>query len=377
MRIAIVTPVFPPYTSGMGNVAYHHAHILKGGGHDISVLTPNYKNRKTYEEIQEGIRIIRLRPFFQYGNAAWIPNMAKYLGEFDILYLHYPFFGGADVIFRYLKSHKKKLIVYYHMDVVGGYWKNIIFSLYSGIYIPKIIQSSHRVFVSSEDYVSSSFLQNSFQKSREKFEIIPFGVDTKVFIPHKKDKELMRRLGIEGRKVILFVGALDRAHYFKGVENLLRAFKAVSGTYFLVIVGRGDLSSWYKDLAEKLGVQKYVRFCENVTNAELPKYYQLSDVVVLPSIDSSEAFGIVLLEGLSCKKPVIASSLSGVRTVVEDGKNGILVPPSDITALKDALQKILEDDVLADAFGEEGRKKVEAYNSWDIISEKLKEFFFL
>lgn len=377
MRIAIVTPVFPPYISGMGNVVYHHARILKEGGHDISVLTPNYKNRKTREEIQEGIRIIRLRPFFQYGNAAFIPTMAKYLGEFDILYLHYPFFGGADVVFRYLKSHKKKLIVYYHMDVVGKRWKNIIFSLYSAIYIPKIIQCSHRVLVSSEDYVSSSFLQNSFQKAREKFEIIPFAVDTKVFIPYQKDQELMSRLGVEGRKVMVFVGALDRAHYFKGVENLLRAFKMVSDKYFLVIVGKGDLSSWYKDLAEKLGVQKCVRFCENVSNDELPKYYQLSDVVVLPSIDSSEAFGIVLLEGLSCGKPVIASSLPGVRTVVEDGKNGILVPPSDITALKNALQKILEDDVLAHTFGKEGRKKVEANNSWDIISEKLKKIFFL
>ncbi|KKQ53679.1 MAG: Glycosyl transferase group 1 [Parcubacteria group bacterium GW2011_GWA2_38_13] len=92
-------------------------------------------------------------------------------------------------------------------------------------------------------------------------------------------------------------------------------------------------------------------------------------------VDKSEAFGMVLVEGMACKKPVIASNLAGVRSVVEDGVNGILVEPKNEQELAFALEKILSDDELANTMGEAGLKKVQKRYEWEVVGERLGELF--
>ena len=162
----------------------------------------------------------------------------------------------------------------------------------------------------------------------------------------------------------LFVGALDRAHYFKGLSLLLRAFKFVdSGSRQrrvrndtnvaapapdrdpvsgmtesprLVVVGTGELLNAYKKEAAHLGIADRVTFTGGVTDEELARWYAGARAEILPSTDRSEAFGIVLIEAMACGTPVIASDLPGVRTVVERVHGGVLVPVGIASSLRGA-----------------------------------------
>src|SRR3989344_8085967 len=119
MKIAIIPPPFPPYAGGIGNVAAANARELIKLGHEVRVFTPQYG--PVTEEITD-VPIQRIKPLLRYGNGALITSFGWMLRGFDILHLHYPFFGGAEMIWLQrskLQALGSKLIIHYHMDVVG------------------------------------------------------------------------------------------------------------------------------------------------------------------------------------------------------------------------------------------------------------------
>src|SRR5208282_2598027 len=98
-------------------------------------------------------------------------------------------------------------------------------------------------------------------------------------------------------------------------------------------VGDGDLRQQYESLARKFGLGNIVIFAGNVSDEELAKYYAASDLVVVPSIDMSEGFGLTLLEANASGRPCVASDTGGIPEVIRDGFNGFLVPPKDPVSL--------------------------------------------
>ncbi|MBU0647092.1 glycosyltransferase, partial [Patescibacteria group bacterium] len=100
MKIAQIICTFPPYKGGMGNVAYNFSKGLADLGNDVSVLTPDYseKNNKFSNDSKLNFKVLRLKPLFKYGNAAFIPQLFWKLDDYDIVHLHYPFFGATKII---------------------------------------------------------------------------------------------------------------------------------------------------------------------------------------------------------------------------------------------------------------------------------------
>lgn len=369
MKIAIVAPVFPPYCGGIGNVAYHQAVQLEKLGEEVTVLSPDYGQ----PVMAVNFKLIKIKPLFSYGNAAFLPDLPEFLAGFDIVCLHYPFFGGAEVIWRAKAKANWKLVLHYQMDLVGKglfFW---LFKIYTKIFLPKIIKAADKIVVSSFDYAKNSNLAEFLKKQPEKFMVVPNGVDLEKFRPAEKDRQLQIDYKLENNKAVLFVGGLDSAHYFKGVEYLILAFKQVAVSAKLVIVGSGDLLEKYKALARELKIEGRVIFAGKVSDSDLPRYYNLADLVVLPSIDKSEAFGIVLVEGMACDKPVVASDLAGVRSVV--GEAGLLVTPKDVGDLAKKISQILNDEEMAKKMGAAGRKKVEQMYDWKIIGKELRGLY--
>ena len=370
MKIAIVAPVFPPYSGGIGNVAWNNARALQKLGHEIIVLTPDYGQ----PDIAADFKIIKIKPVLKYGNAAFVPALQKLLCEkFDIIHLHYPFFGGAEVVWKAKRGSGWKLVLHYHMDVVGAGLLGLIFRLHTKFILPKIIKAADKIIVTSFDYARHSKISKFLKQNPDKFVEVPNGVDIAEFKPKEKDYQLEKIYNLSNKKIILFVGALDKAHYFKGVNYLLQALAKLGQNVKLIIVGGGGLLNHYQMLAKKLQVDGRVIFAGKVSNADLPRHYNAADVVVLPSIDKSEAFGLVLLEGMACGKPVVASDLPGVRTVVDGA--GFTTKPKNAADLAEKIKKILENDELAKKFGEQGRFKVEQKYSWEIIGEKLGNLY--
>lgn len=377
MKIAQIVSTFSPYTGGMGQAAYDLSLELTRRGYEVTVFTPRYlKNSKL---IDSPLQIKYLKPLISYGNAAWVPQLAWQLSKFNIIHLHYPFFGGQEAVWLAKKLNPKlKLVITYQMDVFGGQGlKAIFFRFYQKYLTPLILKSADAVTVSTRDYAENSAIKIIMDTAPAKFLELPNGVDTGRFKPRQKNETLLTRHKLNQQdKIILFVGGLDTAHYFKGLDYLLRALVPLNDQRIkALIVGDGDLRVNYKQQATELGIASRVIFVGRVSAGELPYYHSLADVLVLPSIDSSESFGIVLVEAMASGKPVIASSLPGVRQVVDDGVTGLLVRPKDSVALSKALVELLTNRELAGKLGTAGFKKVEEYYDWRVIGAKCEELY--
>ncbi len=369
MKIAQVVCVFPPYKAGIGKVARQFADISGGYGHEAVVFTPDYGEAgRENETFNFAVR--RLKPFLQSGNGAFLPQLVFQLKDFDIAHLHYPFFGGAEPVWaaKALIKQRFKLIMHYHMDVAGLSRAGRFLSLPSKIIMPSLFRAAEAVTCASIDYVRESAIGDIFDKYSDKFYEIPFGVDTDKFRPGpgNTDKECR----------ILFVGGLDRAHYFKGVNVLLKAAsKLASKNWRLTVAGGGDLRDEYIASARRLGIADRVEFPGRPSDRDLVDLYRRSDFLVLPSINGNEAFGIVLLEAMACGLPVIASALPGVRTVFEDGKQGFLARPGDAVDLAAKMKILLGDNAKRREMGLAARELAETKYALKVFADKLLKVY--
>lgn len=352
-RISIVAPVFPPYRGGIGTVAELDARQLAELGHDVHVYAPDAPG------LCGRFCVEPLKPAFAWGNAALTPTVGKLWRSSDLVLLHYPFFGGAEPLaFSRPRDASKKFVVMYHMDVVGSGLLGTVFRFHTKAIMPRLLARADRVLVTSTDYAENSNLAAA-RADKSCWRELPPSVDVSRFSPGVSPLRTKFGLFADDR-VILFVGGMDKAHYFKGVAVLLEALAApVLVTAKAVLVGDGDLRRDFENLAARLGIAGRVTFAGAAGDAELPDYYRMADVLAFPSLDRSEAFGIVALEALACGLPVVASELPGVRTIVQHGRTGYLAAPGNADALARLLGKTLDDREARQMLGENGRRLAE------------------
>lgn len=363
----------------MGNSVYSLSESLADLGHEVTVFTPNY-NYKIEDEFNrhEGkFAVERLSSLFKYGNAALVPQLVWKLKDFDIVHLHYPFYGALKpvLLIKLLSGRKMKLILHYHMDSQAQGLKGAVFYLYNILILPFLVRTAKIITCASLDYIKHSNLKKYCQTKPDKFRQISFGVNLEQFVTYHDNANKQRQ-----NKIVLFVGGLDKAHYFKGLENLFKALAiiikepAFSSTV-LKVVGQGNLLSYYKDCALNFGVEKNVEFYDKVDNGRLVDFYNDSDCLVLPSVNKAEAFGLVLLEAMACSKPVITSNLPGTRSIFRNGREGLLVKPGDVKDLAGKIKIILRDKKRAEAMGAAGRALVESKYSWVKVGKKLDSIY--
>ena len=213
--------------------------------HKVVVFTPKYRHatrqapdlRSGDFHIKTDYKVIRLKSWLKYGNGACLPQLLWMLKNYDIVHLHYPFFGSAEMVWlaKILRRRKFKLFIHYHMDVLGLPWWVKILSLPAYLIRNSLFKAADKITVASLDYIRHSQVKNYYNKHKDKFYELPFAVDTKKFFPLENKKQ-------EGDIELLFVGGLDKAHYFKGLEVLFKALNGLKqGKWRLNIVGSGDL----------------------------------------------------------------------------------------------------------------------------------------
>ncbi|CAA9543728.1 MAG: hypothetical protein AVDCRST_MAG73-2196 [uncultured Thermomicrobiales bacterium] len=159
------------------------------------------------------------------------------------------------------------------------------------------------------------------------------------------------------------------------MPTLLRALAAVPAVAAL-LVGDGDLRPSYERLRDDLGLGGRVAFAGRVPACDLPAVHRAADFLVLPSETRGEAFGMVLIEALASGRPVIATDLPGVRSVVAPNQDGLLVPPANPAALAAAIDHLAAmDPAERAAMGARGRHKVEQAYTWDRIGAQLDRLY--
>lgn len=369
MKIIEVVANFPPYFGGIGNSCLRFSEELIKRGHEVEVYTSRYPN-EPYEYVP-GLVVHRLPYQFRYGNAPLTIGLFK-IRSADVIHLHYPYYFGAEIVYVLSKLRGIPYVVTYHMDMVGTGLLKHIFRLHRKLFLTRLLKGAERIYVSSLDYAQNSDLAG-ISEIQNRIVVVPFGVDVTKFLPSARDSKLQGSLGLSpSEKVVAFVGQLDRPHYFKGLSVLLEAFAGLEDqTVKLLVIGDGDMRVTYETEAEALGIATRVVFAGAVDNDQLSHYINLGDFLVLPSIDKTESFGMVLLEAQATSRGVVASNFPGVRSVVVDGRDGLLTKPRDKHDLADKMTYLFENPVLIEQFGQNGRAKVVAQYSWERVTETL------
>jgi glycosyltransferase involved in cell wall biosynthesis len=368
LSIAHVTATFPPYFGGTGTVCFHNARVLASRGHRVSVYTAEWDGQS---DDPPGVEVHRLRPVVHVGNAPVMPQLLR-MPRNAIVHLHFPFYAGGELV----SLSRRPYVVTYHQDVEIDGLLGRLTSAHDATIGRQVLRRARRLCPTSLDYFQSSRFAGLIPAMANRISPIPNGVDTSVYRPGPPDPALRARYSLpESMPIVLFVGSMDRAHHFKGIPVLLQAL-ATTGDVAALLIGDGDLRRQYEQQAEQLGVADRVRFAGRVPAEDLPAAYRLAEVLILPSVTRGEAFGVVLLEAMASGRPVIASDLPGVRSVVSHGVDGFLVPPSDAAALAHQIGELLAlDPAVRAGMGAAGRRKVEAHYDWERIGDQLEALY--
>jgi glycosyltransferase involved in cell wall biosynthesis len=200
------------------------------------------------------------------------------------------------------------------------------------------------------------------------------GVDTNCFQTANKD-ESRKKLGLpDKRKIVLSV---RRLVYKNGLGTLIESVPYVAKEFpdvLFVLAGKGPSRQLIEDHINELGIAKNVMLTGFVPDDLLPVYYNASDYFVLPSA-SGEGLPLVLFEAMACGIPVVATTVGGTPEIVEQKKNGVLVPARNPKLMANALLELLKDEKLTETIGEKARADVVSRFSWDENARKLEQVY--
>lgn len=196
----------------------------------------------------------------------------------------------------------------------------------------------------------------------EKIAVIPHG-DYSFFT------NFMKNVSTE-RNCILFFGHIRD---YKGLEYLIKAADIISKEIpdlKVVIAGAGDFSKYRRLIKDW---SKFEVHNEFIPDEIVPQFFQRAELLVLPYVEASQSGPIHI--AYAFKKPVVATSVGAIPEVVEHGKTGLLVPPRDVSALANAIIKLLKDEKLRKEMGENAYQKLRKELSWDEIAKKTLEVY--
>jgi len=206
----------------------------------------------------------------------------------------------------------------------------------------------------------------------DQIRVIENGIDLARFTPGSSSISRAEVSIPEAQTVIGVIGMFDPV---KGHVHLLEALRqlqarGVTGLCCLV-AGEGRLEADLKEYARAAGIEPMVRFLGY--RRDIPDLLGLMDMVVMPSL--RESFGLVALEAMAMKVPVIASRIGGLEEVVEHEKTGLLVPPGDAAALAEAIRTLAEDPEMRRNMGEAGRHRVEQCFGLDSTVRRIEDLY--
>lgn len=260
----------------------------------------------------------------------------------DIVHYHFPWPFGD--LLHLLGAKHKPSVVTYQSDVVR---QRQLLRCYRPLK-RRFLSSVDRIVATSPNYVETS---PALQAYLDKIEVIPIGLNYDSY-PRVEPSDIDRIEQQVGRDFFLFVGVL---RYYKGLHILLEA--AQNQDFKVVIVGAGPIEVELKAQAAGLGLTNVV-FPGFVSDVMKVALFRLARAVVFPSYLRSEAFGVTLVEGAMFRKPLISAEIgSGMSYINQHEETGLVVPPGDHLALRQAMLRLHEHPELAEKMGEAAHQR--------------------
>ena len=241
----------------------------------------------------------------------------------DVIHYHFPW-PFMDVV-HFATRVRKPTVVTYHSDIIR---QKHLLKLYRPLQA-RFLASADRIVATSPNYLATSGV---LEKYADKVDVIPIGLDRATY-PKASPDRLATWRGRLGPRFFLFVGAI---RYYKGLHILIEAARDLPCP--IAIVGAGPIEQELKAQAERLGLRN-VHFLGLLPDEDKVALLELCYGVVFPSHLRSEAFGISLLEGAMYGKPLISSEIGTGTTYINiAGETGLVVPPSEPQALREAMR---------------------------------------
>ncbi|MBP8997713.1 MAG: glycosyltransferase family 4 protein [Anaerolineaceae bacterium] len=341
MRILIVLTYYRPHISGLTIYAERIARAFAQRGHQVTVLTSQFNPQLPREEVCEGVRVIRVPVLMRLSKGVIMPSFgrlaSKLVRENDVLQLHLPQFDAAGVALRG-RLHRKPTIITYHCDLElpPGLFNRIAnLAVLAMNELAAIF--THRIVTYTHDYADHS---KYTRRHIKKVNVIPPPVVLPAINADAK-QAFKLTYNPQGKRPV--IGMAARFATEKGVEVLLKAMPAVLEKYpnalfqfvgpYQNIIGE---ESYYERLQEDL--RKYEQlgswqFLGSMSPAQMSAFYANLDLLIVPSLNSTEAFGLVQIEAMMNGVRCITSDLPGVRMPVKIHHMGEIFPIGDDRAL--------------------------------------------
>ena len=389
MKVLMLTTSFPLYRGHPAGVfVFEQARHLCRAGIDVHILAP-WQPGGCFFETMAGVKVSRFPYFWPkqkaglcYGEGGVPENMKKNPGlriqlpflvvmfllhtfriarRFDVVYAHWTLAGLAGVTVG--KIMKKPVVVMMHHGQ----------ERYSDNPLEKFVINHADRVVCNSGYTRQRVCHYYRPQCSD---LIPPGVDTDIFKPQSVDSSdvFFTRLGIPDH--LPAVLTMGRHIAWKGFAFLLQAASQIRdrAPFVLIVGGQGPETTTLKKMAERLKIKDRVVFTGPVPNNDMPRLYNRADVFVLPSIvdkaGNTEGLGVVLMEAMACGTPCVASKVGGIPDVVQDGYNGFLTLPGDVTALGESILALLNKAELRESMGENGRRFIVENYSWTLITNR-------
>ncbi|MBD5142763.1 MAG: glycosyltransferase [Ruminococcus sp.] len=361
LHVLEVNKFYPPHIGGIETVIAQRANYLANYPDiEVKVLVCQERGKGKFEKINH-IEIIRCSSFGVYFSC---PVSIEFFIKFqklakwaDVIEFHMPFPLGDLACL--LSNCKCRVVIAWHSDVIK---QKKLLKFYQPI-LKKFLKKADVIITATQGHIDSSKFLPEF---RNKCKIIPYGIEIANYNINNLKKILTEKLENKNFIKLLFVGRLV---YYKGVDVLIKAFASVKNCE-LFLCGTGVLEPELKNLAKNSAVH----FLGNLSDYDLKSAFADCDIFILPSVENSEAFGIVQQEAMIYGKPVINTSLpTGVPFVSIHEQTGLTVAPKNIQALAKAIQKLADSSELRKLYGENAKKRVyEFYDSKKIMHEIYK-----
>jgi len=358
---------------------------------DIFVLAPHQKGLPTYEEM-DGIKIYRFRYNLpSYENLAYRGDMHERIFRSTLSKISFLSFLSSFFFYGLRIIKKNRIdIVHCHWWVPGGMVGYLL-----SFFVPfKMVITTHG---------SDVFILRKFKWAKPLAELIFKKAQFVTAVSTYLKFLISEDLGIDENKIFVFPMPFDTHKFYqlkekkvkpgyilsigrliqrKGYDYLLKAagiLKDEGVQFKLTIIGSGPEENNLKRLIAELNLNEYVTIMDTLPQKELNTYYNQSEIFVLPSITDwkkeAEGLGMVLMEAMACKVPVVATKSGGMVDIVFHEKTGLLVPEQDSSALASAIKRLLKDKNLEKKIAEEGYRFVHENFTPQATSKKLEAIY--
>jgi len=346
MKILVALTYYRPWVSGLTIYVERLSRNLAARGHHVTILTSQFDKDLPREETIDGVHILRVPVAFRVSKGVIMPSIGfeatRQVLKHDVISIHLPQLDAWGIALRG-RLLGKPTILTYHCDLrLPKGLVNVLANQVVGVANRLAAWFSNCVVAYTEDFaVHSPFLSRYLHK----LQVISPPVE--VTKPSKEKVQAFAEAHVKDHSPVIGIAA--RLATEKGVEYLLGAMEQILAVYpqaLVLFAGQHEdvlgeseyrnrlqpLFDTYKDHWHFLGV---------LPPEEMASFYQVCDVTVLPSVNSTESFGLVQIESMICETPVVASNLPGVRQPVMITGMGKVVPLRDSAAIGDAIVEIL------------------------------------